>query len=200
MEIEVLDKKEFYSGGKTTEARRKYFSRLLEKLNKYKLDILVLSGFMQIVTDPLLDEYYPRIINVHPADLTIEEEDSRKYVGDDAVFDAVNSGEDFLRSTVHVVNECIDQGPVLILSRKFPVEQELVKTLKRRNPQMVRSYSDIIQEWMKWEGDGPSLAAALNLIGKGDIVSKGNNILIKRKGSYVKGYLDLEKKKIVPAG
>lgn len=198
VKVEIVDKKGSLSQKDKKGARYSYFSRLANRLEKYNLQTIVLSGFMQVLTNPLLKEYYPRIINVHPADLTIEEAEERKYKGDDSVFDAINSGESYLRSSVHIVTKEIDQGPLLVLSRKFPVKRDLISTLREKNPRLIRDYSDILQEWMKWKGDGPSLAAALNLIGKGQIALKGNETFIKKNGEFINGFMDLEEGRIVP--
>ena len=198
LQVRVLDKDKFYSDdGRTEETRRRFFSELIEEINPFSPHLLVLSGFMQIVTEPLLTEFENRIINVHPADLRIEENGSRKFVGDDSVYDAVRAGEKEVRSTVHLVTAEVDAGPILVVSRPFPVERELVSTLQEHQPQLLRSYVDALQEWMKWKGDGPCLHRGLELYARGQVYRENSGILLKRQGELLKGYLDLGQDEIV---
>lgn len=77
--------------------------------------MVVLVGYMSIVSPFLL--YCYTTINVHPANLTIlDENGKRKFVGKDPVRDAILAGEDSIRSTVHLVNEKVDDGAVLMVS------------------------------------------------------------------------------------
>ena len=52
-------------------SRMKFYEMLTKELEQFKPDIIAMSGYMHIVSDPLLSEYHDRILNVHPADLTI---------------------------------------------------------------------------------------------------------------------------------
>ena len=74
--------------------RTGYCTRLLALIDQFKPDIILLSGFMLKITDPLL--WYCDIINVHPADLSIKGENGKpKYIGDDAVRMAIEAGEKY---------------------------------------------------------------------------------------------------------
>jgi len=101
---------------------RPEFDRLVvEKVAPHGIDIIALAGYMSITTRPLLDAYPGRMVNVHPADLSIMEGGERKYVGIHVVRDAILSGERELRATTHVVREKVDNGEVLIVSEPVPV-------------------------------------------------------------------------------
>jgi phosphoribosylglycinamide formyltransferase-1 len=96
----------------------------------------MLSGFMLIVTDPLLSEFEGRILNVHPALLSLEDEKGkRKYTGLNVVARAMQAG-DPTGSTVHIVTGEPDMGPIVAESLPLPYQstdsphdhQELMKT------------------------------------------------------------------------
>jgi phosphoribosylglycinamide formyltransferase-1 len=88
---------------------------LLEKEYRFTTDLVVLAGFMRIVTNPFLEKFHCKIINVHPADLTeLDENAKRKFIGANSVFDALKSGKRKTRSTVIFINEGIDSGPILV--------------------------------------------------------------------------------------
>jgi len=62
--------------------RRAYFAQILDMIAEWKPDFIMLSGFMLLVTDPLLSSYQGRILNVHPALLSLVNRDgSRRYTG-----------------------------------------------------------------------------------------------------------------------
>jgi len=94
----------------------------VERLGPYALDALVLAGYMSVVTRPLLEAFPGRIVNVHPADLRVLVRGRRKYTGDQAVRDAIVSGEPFLHATTHIVRDVVDGGEILMVSPPLPVE------------------------------------------------------------------------------
>ena len=102
--------------------RPEYFERVVRKLEPYKPDLVVLGGFMSIVTEPFLSTWSG--VNVHPADLSIVENGKRKYTGDNAVRDQILAGEKELRSSTHLVRPHVDYGEVLMVSRGLAVDLE----------------------------------------------------------------------------
>lgn len=146
------------------ELREEYDAATVEKIDEFAPDVILLSGYMWILTHPVIATY--PTINVHPADLTITDENGeRVYVGYDPVYDAIAAGEPETRSSVHLVTAGVDAGPILVRSQPLPVHQPLVSCLQQYNqPDALRDYANAHQEWMKWEADGPSLAAALAAI------------------------------------
>jgi folate-dependent phosphoribosylglycinamide formyltransferase PurN len=137
-------------------ARQAYFTEVLKRIGRWHPDILILSGFMLIVTEPLLSAFKHRILNVHPADLRVRDERGRrKYVGMDVVARAIRAGEKFTRSTIHLVTEEVDGGPILVVSDPLEVEPGV-------SPEEH-------QERMKWACDGPAYQKALELITEGRV-------------------------------
>lgn len=133
--------------------RRAYFTHLLNIISKFEPDLILLSGFMLKITRPLLG-YYP-IINVHPADLRIKNEDGTpKYVGADAVTLAINADETQTASTIHVVEEKVDEGKIICVSQPLMVQSETPVTEH--------------QERMKIFCDGPAYVRALEMICSGE--------------------------------
>jgi len=158
--VEVLSFREFLNergaSFKDPKARRAYFAEVLKRIEKWNPDVLMLSGFMLIVTDPLLSAHRLRILNVHPADLTVvDERGRRKYVGLDVVRKALEAGERFTRSTVHLVTEEVDGGPIVALSDPLEVQPGV-------SPEEH-------QERMKWACDGPAYRKALELLAEGRV-------------------------------
>lgn len=77
-------------------------------------DLIVLAGFMKILPESFVSEFYPRVINLHPSLLP-------KYPGAHAVRDALAAGEQVTGCTLHVVDALVDSGPI-IDSRSVSIE------------------------------------------------------------------------------
>ncbi len=172
----VEDIMAFYrSRGHTTKRdlslRPDFDRRILEALGPYAVDAVVLAGYMSIVTRPLLEAFPGRIINVHPADLRIEEAGRRKYTGDDAVGDAILAGEPEIRATTHIVREEVDGGEILMVSG--PVQVELPEGVRREDlagpgqRELRERLTDEHQERLKRHGDWVILPRTLEWLARG---------------------------------
>jgi len=98
-----------------------YQQTLLDVLEKFGIDLIVLAGYMKLLPSIIVKKYYGRIINIHPALLP-------KYGGKGMygmkVHEAVlQSGDKFSGATVHMVDDKYDQGPILI-QRRVPVKND----------------------------------------------------------------------------
>lgn len=117
------------------EKRKKYEEQLIEKLeelaliHKFSVDFILLSGYMRIVTSTLLNKYPERVLNIHPADLTIlDARGERRYVGANGVYDALIAGERKTRSTMIIVDEGVDSGPIIGLGPSLEYDGTLPVT------------------------------------------------------------------------
>ena len=75
-------------------------------LEEHGVELVVLAGFMQLLTKPFLDRFPGRIVNVHPSLLPA-------FPGAQAIADALAAGVAETGVTVHLVDEGLDTGPVL---------------------------------------------------------------------------------------
>lgn len=166
-----------------TDARRAFDRATRDHLRSLdpRPDVVVLSGYRWIVTEPLVDAF--PTLNVHPGDLAVERGGERVYTGLDAVRAAIEAGDRATRSTVHFVTTAVDAGPVLVRSRPLPVSRELVRDLRAAETDglaegAIADYADVHQEWMKWAGDGPALATALDLLAAGRVARDGDTVRV----------------------
>src|SRR3954467_7992667 len=91
-------------------------------LEEHGVELVVLAGYMPLVTEPFLRRFPERIVNVHPSLLPA-------FPGAHAIRDAVAAGADPTGVTVHYVDEGLDSGPVLA---QEPVPLEPRATLEER--------------------------------------------------------------------
>jgi folate-dependent phosphoribosylglycinamide formyltransferase PurN len=96
-----------------------YAARLLTLLEQYRVDIVALAGFMQLVPSAVVQRYTARMTNIHPALLPFF--GGRGFYGmrvHEAVF---KSGMKVSGPTVHLVDEEYDHGPIL-LQHAVPID------------------------------------------------------------------------------
>ncbi len=145
--------------------RSDYDRRSVELLATYRPDVLLLSSYLYVLTDPVLEAFPNRILNVHASDLARRGPDGRPlYPGLRAVRMAILAGEEETRATVHLVTERLDEGPILLRSRPYPVSP-LVGDLRRcGNLHAVHAYAFAHEEWMLAMAWGPLLIAGAALL------------------------------------
>lgn len=164
--------------------REAFDRRTHDLIDAWNPDLVLLSGYMWILTDPMISPY--PVLNVHPADLTVTDETGdRRYVGADPVADAVTAGASETRSTVHFVTTEVDEGPILVRSKPFPIHTDLVTALEDYDAtEALDQYVAAHQEWMKWEGDGPCIAKALELIADGRVERDGSTAIVDGEAGH----------------
>jgi len=91
-------------------------------LEEHGVELVVLAGYMHLLTEPFLRRFPERIVNVHPSLLPA-------FPGAHAIRDAIAAGADPTGVTVHYVDEGVDSGPVLA---QEPVPLEPRATLEER--------------------------------------------------------------------
>ena len=100
--------------------REEFFKNLTYRLRALHVDFLIYAGFMKVSPKDFLNEFPG--LNMHPADLTIVTQKGRpKYTGISAVSYAINAGESYIASTVHVVEETVDSGLIIAVSKHVPL-------------------------------------------------------------------------------
>ncbi len=111
--------------------RKKYGSKqefeaaIIEQLDLHHVELVLLAGFMRILSPQFINRFPMRIMNIHPALLP-------SFPGLDAQEQAIRYGVKVSGATVHFVDEGMDSGPI-ILQEAVPVEDDdTVTTLAER--------------------------------------------------------------------
>lgn len=87
-------------------AREEVESELVDFLKSKNVDLIVLAGYMKMLTPVLIDAFAGRIINIHPALLP-------KYPGTDGIGESFRSGDRECGITIHRVDYGMDTGPII---------------------------------------------------------------------------------------
>lgn len=94
-------------------SREQYDQSLIAAVDSYEPDLIVLAGFMRILTPAFVQHYHGRLLNIHPSLLP-------KYQGLGTHQRAIEAGDTEHGCSVHFVTEQLDGGPV-ILQAKVPI-------------------------------------------------------------------------------
>jgi phosphoribosylglycinamide formyltransferase-1 len=95
--------------------REEFDSALALSIKDHKPDLLVLAGFMRILTQRFVESFSGRILNIHPSLLP-------KYPGLDTHKKAIDAGDAIAGATVHFVTAKLDGGPP-VLQVEVPIHQ-----------------------------------------------------------------------------
>jgi phosphoribosylglycinamide formyltransferase 1 len=105
--------------------RLDYDRLLLETLRPYNPAVICLAGFMRILTPEFVREYEGRILNIHPALLPA-------FPGLHAQRQALEYGVKISGCTVHLVDEEVDTGPILLQSAVEVRDEDTEESLSAR--------------------------------------------------------------------
>ncbi|GHD47732.1 phosphoribosylglycinamide formyltransferase [Mycetocola manganoxydans] len=92
------------------ESREAWGEALLEQVRVWNPDLVVLSGLMRLLPPGVVDALSPHLINTHPAYLP-------EFPGAHGVRDAIRAGVDQSGASIIVVDNGVDQGPIIVQER-----------------------------------------------------------------------------------
>jgi phosphoribosylglycinamide formyltransferase-1 len=101
-------------------SKKEFENQIIKHLKANKIGLIVLAGFMRLLSPDFVHKYYGRIINIHPSLLP-------SFKGEQGIKDAFGYGVKFTGVTVHFVDELTDHGPIIL---QQPVEIRQSDTLK----------------------------------------------------------------------
>jgi phosphoribosylglycinamide formyltransferase, formyltetrahydrofolate-dependent len=111
-------------------SQQEYDDALLALLGQYKIGLIVLAGFMTIISENVIRHYENKIINVHPA--LIPSFCGAGYYGLKVHEEALRRGVKVTGATVHFVNEVCDGGPIILQKVVEVLPDDTPETLQRR--------------------------------------------------------------------
>ncbi len=109
----------------TSDTRQAYDQKIVETLKQYQVQLVVLAGYMKILTSGLIDSYKSRIMNIHPSLLP-------SFSGLQAQQQALDHGVKVSGCTVHFVTKDMDTGPIILQQAVSVKEDDTAETLSER--------------------------------------------------------------------
>lgn len=114
----VIDPEEF-------ETREKFDLKVMGILKKEKIDLIVLAGYMLLLSPRFVSEFRNRILNIHPALLP-------SFKGTHAIKDAYEYGVKVTGVTVHFVDEGMDSGPIILQEPVYVDDNDTLDKLEEK--------------------------------------------------------------------
>ena len=105
--------------------KKNFENRSLKLLKKYNIDLICLAGFMRILSKKFIKNFSKPILNIHPSLLP-------KYKGLNTHYKVIKNREKFSGATVHIVNEKLDSGKIIIQEKVRILKSDIVKTLEKK--------------------------------------------------------------------
>lgn len=124
--------------------RRAFDAAVLAALREHGVEVVVLAGFMRLITDVLLDAFPHRIVNVHPALLPA-------FPGVHAQRQALDYGVRIAGCTVHFVDGGTDTGPILAQAAVPVVDGDDEESLRRR---ILAREHELLPRVLQWMAEG----------------------------------------------
>lgn len=104
--------------------------KIIQKLDEYNIDLIVLAGFMSILSESFTSRYNNKIINVHPS--LIPSFCGKGFYGLKVHEAALEKGVKVTGATVHFVNEIPDGGEIILQKAVYIKDDDTPETLQKR--------------------------------------------------------------------
>ena len=114
--------KNYYIDHKKFVSRQEFERELIEVLEEHSVDLIVLAGFMRILSNIFVDKYIGKLVNIHPSLLP-------KHKGLDTHRKVLDNNDKYHGVTVHFVDNTLDGGPICAQSR-FEVKTKSIEELE----------------------------------------------------------------------
>lgn len=120
--------------------RAAFDAALAEEIDRHAPDVIVLAGFMRILTDSFVERYRGKLINIHPSLLPA-------YPGVDTHERALQDGIKIHGCTVHFVTPTLDHGPIIIQAAVPVLRDDTPQSLSAR---VLREEHRIYAQAVRW--------------------------------------------------
>ena len=120
--------------------RASFDTALAKEIDRHQPDLIVLAGFMRILTPAFVERYAGRLINIHPSLLPA-------YTGVDTHARALQDGVKIHGCTVHFVTADLDHGPILIQAAVPVLHDDTPQTLAAR---VLHEEHRILPQAVRW--------------------------------------------------
>ena len=118
IETYIVDHKQFPD-------RESFDRAIMDIIDPYKPDLVILAGFMRILSDVFIDHYQHHLINIHPSLLP-------KYKGLNTHQQAIDNHDTIHGASVHYVSHELDSGPIVIQAEVPVLPTDDAETLASR--------------------------------------------------------------------
>jgi len=111
----IVERKDFKS-------KEDFEAEIIKNLKKEKIDLIVLAGYMRLISADFINQYKNKILNIHPALLP-------SFKGTQGIKDAFEYGVKVTGPTVHFVTQDMDAGPIILQGATKVTEDDTEESL-----------------------------------------------------------------------
>ena len=119
-----------YIRQKDYESFENFNDAIIDELKKHNVELVVLAGYLKILTSKFIEEYRNRIINIHPS--LIPAFCGKGYYGIKVHEEVIKYGVKLSGATVHFVDEEADTGPIIIQEAVEVSYEDTAETLQQK--------------------------------------------------------------------
>lgn len=106
-------------------SKKDFEAKIIQYLEENKINLIVLAGFMRMLSPEFVKKYKGRILNIHPALLP-------SFKGTEGIKDAFEYGVKVTGVTVHFVDEEMDHGPIILQQSVRIEEDDTLESLEKK--------------------------------------------------------------------
>jgi len=121
-------------------SRLAFDQALIERIDQAQPDIVILAGFMRILTEQFVNHYHGRLINIHPSLLP-------KYPGVNTHQRAIDANDQWHGASIHFVVPEVDAGPVILQGRLAIKDDDTAQSLQQRIHKIEHKLYPLAVQW-----------------------------------------------------
>ena len=119
-----------YLDRKLFNSEEEYNLELIKEFKAKNVELIVLAGYLKVLSQEFIEEFNRRIINIHPS--LIPSFCGKGYYGEKVHQEVLNYGVKITGATVHFVDEGTDTGPIILQEIVYVNSEDTVDTLKEK--------------------------------------------------------------------
>ena len=106
--------------------KKDYFeNEIINTINKYDIELIVMAGWMKIMSSNFVYKFRNKIINIHPSLLP-------SFKGNNAIKEAINSGSKIIGCSVHFVEPEVDSGTLIMQAALSIFEEDKIDVITKK--------------------------------------------------------------------
>lgn len=145
--------------------REQYDEALADCIEQFKPDVVILAGFMRILSADFVRRFKGKMLNIHPSLLP-------KYPGLNTHQRAMDAGDNVHGTSVHFVTEELDGGPVILQARVPIFDNDTVEEVTARVQKQEHAIYPLVTQWLAenrltMSSDGKAILDGIELPAQG---------------------------------
>ncbi|CAK7086478.1 phosphoribosylglycinamide formyltransferase [Tissierella carlieri] len=152
-----------YLDRKLFNSEEEYNLELIKEFKAKNVELIVLAGYLKVLSQEFIEEFNRRIINIHPS--LIPSFCGKGYYGEKVHQEVLDYGVKITGATVHFVDEGTDTGPIILQEIVYVNSEDTVDTLKEK----------------VLEIEHKLLVQAVKLYCEGSLIIEGRKVIIKQR-------------------